>query len=108
MNLRWLTIILLVLLFFLQWQLWIGDGSIGQQSQLKREVSIQKDINDGLRARNDDIVIDIESLSDDVADSEGIEANARSRLGMVKDGEVFYMIVEDSEEESNDSSQNDE
>lgn len=100
MNLRWLTIVLLVLLCFLQWQLWIGDGSIGQQSQLKREISIQNDINEGLRTRNDEIAIDIQSLSDDVEDSEGIEANARSALGMVKEGEVFYMIVEDEENDA--------
>jgi len=87
--------LLVFLLLFFQAQLWIGDGSISQQQQLKRDIKAQRESNDALRARNDDISLEIRSLGDQVDNDEGLEERARSELGMIEDGEVFYMMVDD-------------
>ena len=94
MKKRALPWVLLGLLLFLQAQFWFGDGSLAQQAQLKTQIIEQKDKNDALAARNDDILLDIESLGDDVENHEGIEARARADLGMVQEGEVFIMMMD--------------
>ena len=93
MKLPWILSLLVFLLLFFQAQLWIGDGSISQQQQLKRDIKAQRESNDALRARNDDISLEIRSLGDQVDNDEGLEERARSELGMIEDGEVFYMMV---------------
>lgn len=93
---RWLTLILFAILLLLQIQLWIGDGSIGQQKQLEREISVQKLRNESLEKRNEVILLEIESLGDTVENDEGLEERARSKLGMVEDGEVFIMMIEEN------------
>ena len=98
MKFRWLTFVLLVLILLFQVQLWIGEGSIGQQRQLKQQIQAQQDHNQQLEQRNQAIVLDIESLGDDVESDEGIEERARSELGMIKEDEVFFMIVEEGKE----------
>lgn len=98
MKSRWLALVLLVLVLALQAQLWIGDGSIGQQRQLTQEIQAQKEHNQELEQSNDALMIDIESLGDNVEDAAGIEELARSELGMIKEGEVFFMMVEEESE----------
>lgn len=98
MKFRWLTLVLLLLILFLQTQLWIGEGSIGQQRQLEQQIQAQKEHNQELEQRNKTIMLDIESLGDNVQDDAGIEELARSELGMIKEDEVFFMMVEDGKE----------
>jgi len=98
MKFRWLTLVLLVLVLILQAQLWIGDGSMGQQRQLTQQIQEQQEHNQQLEQRNKVIMLDIESLGDDVEGATGIEELARSELGMIKEGEVFFMMVDESSE----------
>lgn len=98
MKFRWLTLVLLVLILLFQVQLWIGEGSIGQQRQLKQQIQAQQEHNQQLEQRNTAILLDIESLEDHVEDDAGIEERARSELGMIKKDEVFFMMVEEGKE----------
>lgn len=100
---RWLTLALFAILLLLQVQLWIGDGSIGQQKQLEREISAQKLRNENLEKRNEVILLEIQSLGDTVQDNEGLEERARSKLGMVKEDEVFYMMIEEDGDDPQDN-----
>lgn len=95
---RVLALTLLLVLLALQIQLWVGEGSIGQQRQLKQQIAEQQQNNAELEARNQEIVLEIESLGDDAQGDEGIEERARSELGMVQEGEVFYMMIEEEPE----------
>ena len=88
---RWVATALLLLLLILQYQLWIGDGSIGQQTELKREIAEQQVKNNQLKARNEVIASEIEVLSNG---TEGLEEVARSKLGMIAEDETFYVIPE--------------
>lgn len=84
-------LVLLALLLMLQYQLWVGDGSLGQRAELKKEIEQQQIKNNQLKARNDVIASEIEALS---TGTEGLEEVARSKLGMIGEGETFYVIPE--------------
>lgn len=89
---RWLIIVLIALLLGLQYRLWYGEGGLREQSRLQRLVEQQVQRNTQLQERN-------QALADDVAELKtgtlGIEERAREDLGMIKEGETFYMILED-------------
>ena len=89
-----MLLVLVLLLVLFQAQLWIGDGSVSQQKHLKAEIEAQQEANDALRHSNDGISLEIRSLGDQVENDEGLEERARSDLGMIAEGEVFYMMVD--------------
>jgi cell division protein FtsB len=82
---------LMLLLGVLQYQLWFGSGSLAEVRRLHREADLQREENARLRERNR--VLDAE-VSDLKQGLEAIEEQARLGLGMIKEGEVFYQIVE--------------
>ena len=75
----------------LQFQLWIGDDSVRSLNLLEGQVAEQKSINMSLEDRNKKLEIEIVDLKTGV---EAIEERARSELGMIKQGETFFLIVE--------------
>ncbi len=83
--------ILLLTLILLQYRLWVGEGSLAEVHSLKREITVQKEELAGLRQRNDALQAEVDDLKKGL---EAIEARARSELGMIRKGEVFYQIVE--------------
>ncbi len=95
--LRLIIIALLMLLLILQYQLWVGDGGLGQRAALQREIDLQKEKNRQLEARNQVIAEEIEVLSNG---TEGLEELARSRLGMIGEDETFYLIPVDEDNSS--------
>ena len=75
----------------LQFQLWIGDDSVRSLNLLEDQVAEQKSINMSLEDRNKKLEIEIVDLKTGV---EAIEERARSELGMIEEGETFFLIVE--------------
>ena len=75
----------------LQFQLWIGDDSVRSLSLLEDQVAEQKSINMSLEDRNKKLEIEIVDLK---TGFEAIEERARSELGMIEQGETFFLIVE--------------
>ena len=75
----------------LQFQLWIGDDSVRSLNLLEDQVDEQKSINMNLEDRNKKLEIEIVDLKTGV---EAIEERARSELGMIEQGETFFLIVE--------------
>lgn len=75
----------------LQFQLWIGDDSVRSLNLLEDQVAEQKSINMSLEERNKKLEIEIVDLKTGV---EAIEERARSELGMIEQGETFFLIVE--------------
>jgi len=86
-----LLIVLLLLFIYLQYRLWFSDGSLPQLWQLQREVAEQQEENVRLRERNDALDAEVRDLQQGL---EAVEERAREDLGMVKQGETFYQIVE--------------
>tara|TARA_E500000075_G_scaffold23078_1_gene19824 strand:- start:683 stop:922 length:240 start_codon:yes stop_codon:yes gene_type:complete len=75
----------------LQFQLWIGDDSVRSLNLLEDQVAEQKRINMSLEDRNKKLEIEIVDLKTGV---DAIEERARSELGMIEQGETFFLIVE--------------
>ncbi len=86
-----IIILLLLLLVYLQYRLLIGDGNLPDVIQLGNEVEAQREENIRLRERNDALDAEVRDLQQGL---DAIEEHAREDLGMVKDGETFYQIVE--------------
>jgi len=82
---------LTVLLLVLQYEFWFSDGGMRTVWQMKRNITNQKQINTKLEQRNQLLIAEIKDLQNGHA---AIEAHARNDLGMVKNGEVFYRVVD--------------
>jgi|OM-RGC.v1.030504851 cell division protein FtsB len=95
---RWLTLILLVLLAGLQFRLWVGEGSLAHRAELNRQLQQQEEENQALRDRNQRIATDVESLKTNL---DSIEEKARADLGMIKQGETFYLVIDKDNQRSN-------
>ncbi|GAB4359397.1 MAG: hypothetical protein Kow006_28480 [Gammaproteobacteria bacterium] len=88
---RTLVIVLVVILLWLQYRLWVGDGSLAEVWQLRREIATQQAENRRLRERNRVLEAEVQDLKQGY---KAIEERARSELGMIRENETFYQIVE--------------
>jgi cell division protein FtsB len=88
--LKWLALILIALLIGLQIKLWVGDGGMRDLRAIRARVSDQKAENAKLKQRNDALGADVEDLKHG---QDAVEARARSQLGLIKAGEVFFLVV---------------
>ncbi|GBG15244.1 cell division protein FtsB [Novimethylophilus kurashikiensis] len=88
---RLLTLFLVILIAALQYPLWLGKGSWMRVWDLNHQIEQQKTANDKLKARNNSLDAEVRDLKQGYA---AIEERARSELGMVKQDEVFYQVVD--------------
>jgi len=86
-----LVILLLISLVYLQYKLWFGESSLQDVWELHREVELQRQENIELRERNAALEAEVQDLQQGF---DAIEEHAREDLGMVKEGETFYQVVE--------------
>lgn len=86
-----LVILLVLLLVYLQYKLWFGEGSLQDVWQLHQDVEFQRQENIELRERNAALEAEVKDLQQGF---DAIEEHAREDLGMVKEGETFYQVVE--------------
>lgn len=91
MVMRMLGVVLVLVLASLQYKLWFGDGSIFQSMQVEKKLEIQQANNLKVAAQNRAIEADIAELK---SGDQALEEQARFDLGMVKQGEVYYQIVD--------------
>lgn len=87
---RWVALVLIALLIALQVKLWVGDGGMRDLRAIRARVSVQQAENARLKQRNEKLGADVEDLKHG---QDAVEARARSQLGLVKPGEVFYQVV---------------
>jgi cell division protein FtsB len=83
--------ILVFLLAMLQYRLWVGEGSLAEVHNLRQEIAIQKEKIEKLRERNLELRAEVENLKHG---QEAIEERARSGLGMIRENEIFYQVIE--------------
>ncbi|MCP1726639.1 cell division protein FtsB [Natronospira proteinivora] len=88
---RTLLAILLLILIVLQVQLWTGRGGLPEIWELRQQIEAQEEENQALRTRNEALEAEVENLREGSA---AIEERARSELGLVREGEVFYEVIE--------------
>ena len=87
------TVILTLMLVALQVRLWIAEGGLAHTHRLRAEAEAQREDNVRLLARNAALDAEIRDLKSGVA---AIESRARINLGMVRDGETFFLVVNPS------------
>ncbi len=88
---RILAVALGALIVLIQYPLWLGKGGWLRAWQMETEVSNQKTRNAQLEARNAVLAAEVRDLKQGI---EAIEERARYELGMIRDDEVFFQIVE--------------
>jgi cell division protein FtsB len=89
--LRWIALVLILLLLGLQLKLWTGSGSMREVDALRVAVKKQADENAKLLQRNQAVGADVLDLKHG---DQAVEARARTELGLIKPGVVFYQVVE--------------
>ncbi|MFC5435244.1 cell division protein FtsB [Rhodanobacter umsongensis] len=89
--LRWIALVLILVLIGLQLKLWSGNGSMREVDALRVSVRKQTDENAKLLQRNQAVGADVLDLKHG---DQAVEARARTELGLIKPGEVFYQVVE--------------
>jgi len=85
------TYVLLAMLVLLQYPLWFGNGGVIAAWRLSRDIAVQQLENARLKDRNQALEADVNDLKQGL---EAIEERARSELGMVKKGEIFYQVID--------------
>ena len=84
--------ILLVLLVWLQYRLWLGDGGIPDMLRLETEVEIVRAETDRLHERNQALEAEVHDLKQGL---EAIEERARSEMGMIREGEAYFQVIDE-------------
>ncbi|MDQ3185965.1 MAG: cell division protein FtsB [Pseudomonadota bacterium] len=89
-----LGLILTALIALLQYPLWLGKGSWLKVWEFDQQLIAQHEINRKLQTRNATLDAEVRDLKQG---SDAIEERARSELGMIRQDEIFFHIVEDSD-----------
>lgn len=91
MAFRLLLGVFLLVLVTLQYRLWVGEGSLAEVRQLQRQIDAQHAELGDLRERNAALQAEVDDLRGGL---EAVEARARGELGMIREGETFYQVIE--------------
>ena len=90
---HWLIAGLALVVVALQIRLWVGEGSLAQVSALKSRVT-QMRVENGIREQRNSILrAEIIELKSGL---ESIEEKARSEFGLIKQGETFFLLVDEN------------
>lgn len=81
--------VLVVLFVVLQYKLWVGEGSLAEVATLERDIEAQQQAIEEMKRHNMTMQAEIDSFKND---QEAVEARARSDLGMIREGEVYFQI----------------
>ncbi len=77
----------------LQWRLWLAEqGGVLSNRNLEAKIVQQEKVNVALMVENERLTAEVSNLKRDLS---VIEARARFDLGMIRDGETFYRLVEE-------------
>jgi cell division protein FtsB len=88
-----LTLALLVLLGAIQYPLWLGKGGWLRVWEVDQQIQTQRETNARLKARNSALDAEVRDLKQGL---EAIEERARSELGMIRQDEIFFQLLEDT------------
>ena len=88
---KWLLVALLAIAVWLQYQLWLGeDGYLALRARQAEAAEQREQI---AKLRESNRLLEVEAL-DLKNGHEAIEERARSELGMIREGETIYIVVD--------------
>ena len=88
-----LTLTLAALIVLIQYPLWLGKGSWFRVWEVDQQIRAQRQTNRQLQARNTALEAEVRDLK---VGLEAIEERARSELGMIRQDEIFFQVLEAS------------
>ncbi|MBM3344499.1 MAG: cell division protein FtsB [Betaproteobacteria bacterium] len=88
---RVLSVALVALIVLIQYPLWFGKGSWSRVWEVDQQIKTQRDKNTGLHTRNSVLEAEVRDLKHGL---DAIEERARSDLGMIKQDEVYFQVLE--------------
>lgn len=88
---RLLTLVLAALIALTQYPLWLGKGSWLRVWEVDQQIRAQREINRKLQTRNAALDAEVRDLKQGL---EAIEERARSELGMIRQDEMFFQLVD--------------
>jgi len=86
-----LTIIFVALIALLQYPFWLGKGSVLRVWNVSQQIDEQKERNTVQKQQNDTLRAEVDDLR---LGQDAVEEKARSELGMIKEDEVFYQVID--------------
>lgn len=88
---KWLTLVLVALVSLVQFPLWLGKGGWLRVQEVDQQIVAQRETNARLKVRNAALDAEVRDLKQGF---EAIEERARSELGMVRQDEIFFHVLE--------------
>ncbi|MDE2366608.1 MAG: cell division protein FtsB [Betaproteobacteria bacterium] len=88
-----LSLVLTALVILLQYPLWLGKGGWFKVWEVDQQITGQHETNRKLQARNAALDAEVRDLKQGY---DAIEERARNELGMIKQNEIFFHMLEDS------------
>lgn len=88
---RRLSQLFLLLVLLLQYQLWLGEQNRFDSRRMERELATMELELQQLQKRNSRLRAEVRDLKQGVA---AYEELARSDLGYIREGEIFFRVVE--------------
>jgi len=88
-----LTLTLAALIVLIQYPLWLGKGSWFRVWEVDQQIRAQRATNRQLQARNAALEAEVRDLK---VGLEAIEERARSELGMIRQDEIFFQVLDAS------------
>lgn len=95
---RKLTVVLVVLIALLQYPLWLGKGGWLRVWQYSQQIEAHEKRNDYYKQRNETLRAEVRDLKQGQS---AVEERARSELGLVKQDEVFYQVIQNKQPVTN-------
>jgi cell division protein FtsB len=86
-----LGVALAALIVLIQYPLWFGKGSWMRVWAVDQQIKTQKEKNARLQTRNSVLEAEVRDLKQGF---DAVEERARSELGMIKQDEVFFQVLE--------------
>ncbi len=93
---RVMLVVVAVLLALASWRLWLSDEGLREVWRLGRAVETQQEQNLTLKQRNSELEAEVKDLKEGL---DAVEERARQDLGMTRDGETFFQVVEPDPDE---------
>ena len=87
---RLVTIALIVLIGWVQAELWFGKAGVAHVSRMSRELAALRAGNDAAKQRNDQLQAEVSDLKEGL---EMVEEKARSELGMTRPDELLVVLT---------------
>ncbi len=83
--------LLVALIVILQYDLWVGKGSIQEVRELEASIKSQSEENQLLKERNEALRAEVRDLKTGL---DAVEERVRTELGMIRQDEIFFHIIE--------------